>query len=148
VDDSDDATVATESTSGTYALVVGLPDDVELTVGALGTATFPAGGYVYVGSALGTGGFSRVDRHRRVATGRHDARHWHVDYLAGHQASRLRGVVTVAGRDVECALAERIPAGPLAGFGASDCDCEAHLGRCDSVAAALDAALDARDDVQ
>jgi endonuclease-3 len=137
-----------DTTGGTYALVVELPDETELSVGALGAATFPAGGYVYVGSALGTGGFARVDRHRRVATGSHDVRHWHVDYLTGRPDSALRGVVTLPGRAVECELARRLPGGPLAGFGASDCDCESHLARCDSVAAALRAANAARADVE
>lgn len=136
-----------DAAGGTYALVVDLPVDADLTVGALGTASFPAGGYVYVGSALGTGGFSRVDRHRRVATGRHDVQHWHVDYLTGHPATRLRAVVTVPGRDVECELADRLPAGPLPGFGASDCACETHLARLESVAAALRAARTARSSV-
>ena len=122
---------------GTYALVVELPEAVEATVGALGHRSFPAGAYVYVGSALGTGGFARIDRHRRVATGSHDVRHWHVDYLAGHPDSRLRAVVTLPGADVECELAGRLPSGPVEGFGASDCDCRSHLSRFDSVAGAL-----------
>lgn len=128
------------SAGGTYALVVELPAAVDLTVGALGSVTFPAGGYVYVGSALGTGGFSRVDRHRRVATGQHDVTHWHVDYLTAHPTSGLRGVVTVPEQDIECELASRLAAGPLDGFGASDCRCESHLARYDSVPAAFGAA--------
>jgi endonuclease-3 len=129
---------------GTYALVFELPHEVELGVGALGTHALPAGGYVYVGSALGPGGFARVDRHRRVATGRHDVRHWHVDYLAGHPDSRLRGVRTLPGQDVECELAGSLPSGPVPGFGASDCDCETHLSRCESLGKALWAAFSAR----
>ena len=129
---------------GTYALVFELPRAVDLTVGALGTHAFPAGGYVYVGSALGSGGFARVDRHRRVATGRHDVRHWHVDYLAGHPDSRLRGVRTLPGLDAECAVAARLPSGPVPRFGASDCNCESHLSRCESLAKALRAAFGVR----
>ncbi len=99
---------------------------------------FPSGTYAYVGSALGSGGFSRVDRHRRVARGDHDVRHWHVDYLLGHPDSRLRDVVRSHGVDVECAVADRLPDGPVARFGSSDCNCRTHLAVLDGDAAARD----------
>ncbi|MFB6130118.1 MAG: DUF123 domain-containing protein [Salinigranum sp.] len=112
---------------GTYALVLELLDSATVEVGALGEREFPPGGYAYVGSALGTGGFSRVDRHGRLAAGESDVRHWHVDYLTGHPDSRLRAVVLAPGADVECAAARELPPGPVPGFGASDCDCRSHL---------------------
>lgn len=112
---------------GTYTLVVTLREPVTATVGALGEVTLPAGGYAYTGSAQGAGGFSRIDRHRRLAAGESDTRHWHVDYLLGHPATTLSDVVRTHGRDVECAVAEQLGAGPVPGFGASDCDCESHL---------------------
>ena len=114
---------------GTYTLVFGLPAPATVEVGALGTREFPAGGYAYTGSAFGAGGFSRVDRHRRVAAGDHDVRHWHVDYLGGSPATRLEHVVRAPGRDVECAVARALADGPVPGFGASDCDCDSHLAR-------------------
>ncbi|GAA0718049.1 Uri superfamily endonuclease [Halorubrum trapanicum] len=112
---------------GSYTLVVDLEADATLSAGALGECDLPAGAYAYTGSALGAGGFSRVDRHRRTARGDHDVRHWHVDYLLGHPAARVDRVVRSVGVDVECAVAERLPAGPIAGFGASDCGCPSHL---------------------
>ncbi|SDF62337.1 protein of unknown function DUF123 [Halorubrum xinjiangense] len=130
---------------GSYTLVVDLAEDATLSAGALGEHRLPAGAYAYTGSALGAGGFSRVDRHRRTARGEHDVRHWHVDYLLGHPAARIDRVVRSVGVDVECAVAERLPAGPVDGFGASDCGCPSHLatgdrdeGDCDA-----DEALDA-----
>lgn len=138
---------------GTYTLVYAVPDPVEVEVGALGSRELPPGGYAYTGSALGTGGFSRVDRHRRVAAGDHEVRHWHVDYLGGHPAVSLVGVERVGdGTDAECrvarALADRAAATePVAGFGASDCDCPSHLVRYDSVAAAETAVEGAYDAV-
>lgn len=81
--------------AGTYALVLSLPADATLQVGALGEHRLPAGGYTYVGSALGSGGFARVDRE------------------------------CAAARD----LAAESESEPLPGFGASDCDCSAHLVR-------------------
>lgn len=127
---------------GTYTLLLARDDPGEITVGALGSFSLPAGAYAYVGSALGTGGFARVDRHRRVASGDHDTRHWHIDYLIGDPNTRLVSVVTTAGLDAECRIAEEIRArvaapadteagssgpDPVPGFGASDCDCRSHL---------------------
>ncbi|MFB6122325.1 MAG: DUF123 domain-containing protein [Haloferacaceae archaeon] len=117
---------------GTYTLVVELPRPTTVEVGALGTFDVPAGAYAYVGSALGTGGFARVDRHRRVAAGTHDVRHWHVDYLTGHPETTLVAAVTTAGVDAECAVADALPQGPIPGFGASDCTCRSHLGYAES----------------
>lgn len=126
-------------TGGTYTLCLELPRAVDIGVGALGELRFPAGAYAYTGSALGSGGFARVDRHRRVAAGDHDTRHWHVDYLTGHPETALVTVVTSDGVDAECAVADRLPAGPIPGFGASDCDCRSHLAAADRVATLVDA---------
>jgi endonuclease-3 len=116
---------------GTYTLLVELRTEATIEVGALGTHRLPAGWYAYTGSACGPGGFARVDRHRELATGERDTRHWHVDYLLGHPEARLREVVTSADADVECAVAGALPPGP-AGFGASDCDCSGHLAALDA----------------
>lgn len=120
-------TDAGDENGGTYTLLVELRSETALSVGALGECRLPAGGYAYTGSALGPGGFSRVRRHRRTARGAHDVRHWHVDYLLGDSDARVDRVVHAPGVDVECAVAERLPAGPAAGFGASDCGCRSHL---------------------
>ena len=63
-------------------------------------------------------------------------RHWHVDHLLGHPDARIDRVVRSVDADVECAVAGRLPPGPVDGFGASDCDCESHL------AAGADASAD------
>ena len=115
---------------GSYVLVIDFEAPTTIEVGALGNREFTAGGYAYVGSAFGPGGLSRVDRHRRVASGDHDTRHWHIDYLLGATATRLAGVETYPNKDIECALATAFAdAGcePVAAFGASDCDCNSHL---------------------
>jgi Uri superfamily endonuclease len=126
-------------TGGTYTLCLELPRPVDIDVGALGVHRFPAGGYAYTGSALGSGGFARVDRHRRIAAGEDDTRHWHVDSLTGHPATDLVTVVTSDGVDAECRIAGRLPDGPVPGFGASDCDCRSHLAAVDRVATLADA---------
>lgn len=116
---------------GTYTLLIELSRPTTLTVGALGEHRLPAGTYAYTGSALGSGGFARIDRHRRIDRGEHDVRHWHIDYLLGSERARLREVIRSHDVDVECAVAERLPAGPIEGFGSSDCDCRTHLARLD-----------------
>lgn len=130
---------AGDAPSGTYALVYSLRKAASIPVGALGRAAFPAGAYAYVGSAFGSNGLGRVDRHRRIATGDHDVTHWHVDYLGGQRAASLAAVLAAPEADVECALAgellasEGVEEPPLSGFGASDCDCPTHLAVGDDV---------------
>jgi endonuclease-3 len=128
---------------GTYTLVFALHSDVDIEVGALGTHRFPAGGYCYTGSALGSGGFSRTDRHRRVAAGEHTVRHWHVDYFGGHPETELLAVERTPAQNCECAVARELGEGPVPGFGASDCDCETHLARFVDVNTARERARDA-----
>lgn len=117
----------TDATGGTYTLIVDLPVDTPLEIGALGEHALPAGWYAYTGSALGAGGFARVDRHHDLADGKRDVRHWHVDYLLGHPETRLASDMRSLDADIECAVARRLPDGPVDGFGASDCDCGSHL---------------------
>jgi Uri superfamily endonuclease len=119
---------------GTYTLLLSVPTATTLEVGALGECRVPAGTCAYTGSALGSGGFARVDRHRRVARGDHDVRHWHVDYLAGDPNVSLVGVVT-SPADAECRVARALPSGPVDGFGASDCGCRSHLAHASDAAA-------------
>jgi Uri superfamily endonuclease len=124
------ARAVSEDTGGTYTLLVELAAPATVEVGALGAVDFAAGWYAYVGSALGSGGFSRVRRHRELAAGERETRHWHVDYLLGHAAASLDAVVASAGLDVECAIAGALSAAGRAavdGFGCSDCGCDTHL---------------------
>ena len=114
-------------TGGTYTLLCERVEPATVAVGALGEQRLPAGWYAYTESALGTGGFARVDRHYEIAAGERETRHWHVDYLLGHSGTEIRGDVRSPGADVECAVARRLPDGPVEGFGASDCDCDVHL---------------------
>ena len=114
---------------GTYTLVVAFDDPASVEVGALGPVAFEGDWYAYTGSAFGPGGFSRVARHRELARGERDARHWHVDYLLGHPATSVERVVRTRDADVECAVARTLAGefDPVPAFGASDCDCESHL---------------------
>ncbi|MEA1929941.1 MAG: GIY-YIG nuclease family protein [Euryarchaeota archaeon] len=115
---------------GSYLLVIECEQATDIEVGALGTRAFDTGHYAYAGSAFGPGGLSRVDRHRRIAAGDHDVRHWHIDYLLGAEATRLATVETFPDRDLECELATALAEAGcdrVDAFGASDCDCPSHL---------------------
>ncbi len=112
---------------GTYTLVIELRTDATVEFGAAGERPLSAGWYAYTGTAFGPGGFARIDRHARVAAGRNDARHWHVDYLLGHPDARLATAYCTPGADAECATTDRLPATRVPGIGASDCDCRSHL---------------------
>ena len=118
---------------GTYVLALWLGAARTIAVGRLGTIQFPAGWYLYVGSALGPGGLlARLARHkRRLAVDKRA--HWHLDYL--RECAVWGGAwVRVSGRRLECAWAAELRDLPHArivapGFGSSDCRCVAHLVR-------------------
>jgi Uri superfamily endonuclease len=120
-------TQAPEQTGGPYTLLIQFGERAWIEVGALGDVEFPAGWYAYTGSALGPGGFARVERHREIATGERETRHWHVDYLLGHPAASVDLVTTAGGVDAECDVANRLEGERIPTFGASDCDCPSHL---------------------
>ncbi len=128
---------------GTYVLVIDLARATTLDVGALGACEFPAGTYAYVGSAFGPGGFARVDRHRELAAGERETRHWHIDYLLGHPETTLESVIRFPDADRECELAASLPGDHVPDFGASDCGCEAHLLESPGADVVCEAATDA-----
>lgn len=116
--------------AGTYALIIALDRSQDILIGRRGRFYFPAGFYVYVGSALGPGGVAaRLARHLRAEK----RLHWHIDYLLGSKYARVEqvwGVESVA--RLECEWARQAMRWPGARivvprFGASDCHCPAHL---------------------
>jgi Uri superfamily endonuclease len=114
-------------TGGTYTLVTELPERATIEVGALGNRDFDPGWYAYVGSAHGSGGFQRVQRHQQLAAGDRDTRHWHIDYLLGHRDARIDAIERIPHVDGECQLAGALDGAPVPGFGCSDCGCHSHL---------------------
>jgi Uri superfamily endonuclease len=106
-----------------YQLIVQVAHPVRLTVGRLGECRFPAGRYVYTGSAR-RALEARVARHLSPTK----TLHWHIDHLLA-----APGVAVVAVRRstrAECML-NRSTGGVtiVPGFGASDCraGCGSHL---------------------
>ena len=112
---------------GTYVLVITLGSDLITEVGALGTLSFPAGVYMYTGSALG-GLDQRVSRHIR-----HEKTvKWHIDRLTV-AADSVIAYESYPDYVPECELASMagncgmVPS--VDGFGCSDCSCRTHLFR-------------------
>ena len=129
---------------GSYLLSLALPGAIHLQIGRLGSFDFPAGLYIYAGSAHGAGGLrARLLHHARIAA----RPHWHLDFLRPH-AVLVGGWVVMeqdsAGKAItnappgrqplECRWSQELanlPGAriPAPGFGASDCrsGCAAHL---------------------
>lgn len=119
---------------GTYALILSLSGRQTIRIGKLGNFDFPAGYYIYVGSAFGSGGLAgRLNRHVRLAQDDQGEKrlHWHIDHL--RQVTRLEEI-WYAVHDESCehiwaSLVGRLPGAtvPAPRFGASDCRCRSHL---------------------
>lgn len=112
---------------GIYCLVFHNPA-CTIGVGAMGDVAFRKGWHIYVGSALGTGGLRRLERHIALA-GKKDKRpKWHVDYLLTSDNFPLRYAVSATTTlRVECILASALGGECVPGFGCSDCACTSHL---------------------
>lgn len=111
---------------GTYTLLLELETSTAITFGAAGTRHLDAGYYAYTGSAMGPGGLSRVNRHRKVCVGTNETRHWHIDYLLGSSETTWVGVWSAAVAN-ECDIAQTLPGTGIEGICASDCACVSHL---------------------
>ena len=131
-------------TAGRYALLLRLSAPVELQVGSLGPMSFPAGRYLYSGSAL-RGLEARLARH---ADGRKVV-HWHIDRLTGRGECAIEGAVVLppTGPD-ECAMVAEalgVEGARLLHprFGASDHACPGHLVHLGTEAGVVDAVREA-----
>jgi len=123
-------TVHALSLPGCYSLIIRLKRNKTVRVGKLGEAVFPAGTYVYTGSAMNGLG-ARVRRHctknKRIR--------WHIDYLLTLPEAGVRQIILYpAAPGQECRQNKRIAARPgaavvLKNFGTSDCKsgCSSHL---------------------
>jgi len=114
--------------TGTYALILHSPNQINIQIGRLGKLKLPSGFYVYIGSAFGPGGLgARIEHHKRIT----QKPHWHIDYL--RPFINLKNVwftYDSQHREHQWALLLKISFGgfiPMKGFGASDCNCESHL---------------------
>ena len=114
---------------GIYCLVFQNPE-VTQVVGALGEVDFCPGWHIYVGSAMGNAGFSRVKRHLALSAGKNKKPRWHVDFLLISPFFHLESVFCgCTDERLECVLAGILGGESVTGFGCSDCNCKSHLFR-------------------
>jgi sugar fermentation stimulation protein A len=114
-----------EADSGSYLIMLRLPQTRTIETGALGALRYAEGWYVYAGSARKNLSH-RIKRHlRRVRK----KRHWHIDYLSPF-AEQIDAYPIYSYRSLECHLAgalKNLGGRGIPRFGSSDCRCESHL---------------------
>jgi len=106
-----------------YQLHIRVHGNVRIVAGALGSCNFPAGHYVYTGSAR-RNLEARIARHLSASK----KLRWHIDYLLAHPDVEILRVETSA--TPECRWNQQLEGSiPAPGFGASDCrrQCGSHL---------------------
>src|SRR5665647_2250805 len=81
------------SEKGIYCLIF-KNQDCKFEIGKKVEFSFPAGFYIYVGSALGPGGLKRVTRHINFSRNKDRSPRWHVDYLHLNPSFRLVSAVS------------------------------------------------------
>jgi len=112
---------------GVYCLIF-KNQALTVSIGALGYLTFQAGWHIYIGSALGSGGLKRLDRHISLAHMHDKKPKWHIDYLLTNPAFSLHyAIYAVTQEQYECRLAQSLRKSGVLGFGCSDCSCSSHL---------------------
>ncbi len=117
------------SNSGVYQLRISVGKICSISIGKLGTFTFPAGQYVYTGRAKKNLA-QRIDRHKK----RNKKCFWHIDYLLTDENVQLEDITIISENfSDECSenkkLLMRNASIVAEGFGASDCksNCGSHL---------------------
>jgi len=108
---------------GSYILVMELLIERKMMIGKKKIYTFPAGWYVYIGSAMNGIG-QRVKRHLSSDK----KRHWHIDYFLQH--AQIKEVFfKESSIKEECSIARKFigSCAGYTGFGCSDCSCKSHL---------------------
>lgn len=115
---------------GFYAVEFYLPQDQYIQIGRLGAAAFPAGIYLYLGSARGAGGVrSRLGRHLGLSQSQKAC--WHIDYFRPFARPRAWCYLVEASpidAPIECRWSQAVwktpgVSVPLMRFGAGDCRC-------------------------
>ena len=101
----------------TYQLAIRISRALCIRVGQLGKFAFPAGSYVYTGSAR-----RAMDARLRRHFSQEKRLHWHIDYLLTASGASIMGVILSDAP--ECTVNRNTPGVIVAeGFGASDCTC-------------------------
>jgi len=116
---------------GIYCLIITVRKDSKIEIGALGAKYFVKGSYVYVGSAQ-----NNIEKRAARHSSKNKRMRWHIDYLLAHPEVTLEKVLYKnAGKHQECTTARLLSecGEPVKHFGASDCNCNSHLFRLQSL---------------
>jgi len=101
----------------TYQLNISISRPLTIVIGKLGAYHFPAGNFVYTGSAKRNID-ARIARHLRAEK----TLRWHIDYLLNAPGVTVAGVERFT--QPECEVNQGAAGSmPVTGFGASDCVC-------------------------
>lgn len=120
---------------GAYALIIEVENAVDVQIKSLGKINFPAGTWVYIGSAMGDTSTSlenRIKRHFRSEK----KVYWHIDHLLDKDVRLIKVFWAQSPVHSECDIAQELESrnefqvGPRH-FGSSDCrrGCSAHIFR-------------------
>lgn len=113
----------TDAAPITYQLLIRVAEPVRVRVGRLGEFDFPAGRYIYTGSAK-RNPEARIARHLRALK----RLHWHIDYLLGAPGVAVTGTLRFG--EPECVVNQMTGGRILVPrFGSGDCraGCSSHL---------------------
>ena len=106
-----------------YQLFINVTKEINIKVGKLGRFIFPAGSYVYTGSAK-----KNIDKRIERHLSKKKNLHWHIDYLLNNDAVQI--INTKKSEITECVLNKKTKGTIIIdGFGSSDCNlcCRSHL---------------------
>lgn len=118
---------------GSYIIVMHLPENINVRVGALGELDFVKGYYLYIGSAMGKKGSTTLENRvkRHVSNPNDKKLFWHIDYLLTNKACVIACIYLIPSLNrLECLIAKdlsQISDNIVKDFGSSDCDCLSHL---------------------
>ncbi len=109
---------------GNYFIILHLPEEKDIEIGSRGMMHFPAGYYVYVGSAKKNLD-QRINHHRHLRK----KMHWHMDYLR-READFIGAIPIRTKSELEHDMARAVSAisdWTIPSFGCTDCHCATHL---------------------
>jgi Uri superfamily endonuclease len=118
---------------GSYIIIVYLPINSAIRVGALGTLDFVKGYYLYIGSAMGNKGSTTLENRikRHISNPKNKTIFWHIDYLLANKKCVITCVYLIPTLSrLECLISgelSKISDNLVRGFGSSDCKCLSHL---------------------
>jgi Uri superfamily endonuclease len=110
-------------TASTYQLHIRVLRAAKIQIGKLGSFSFPAGRYIYTGSAK-RNLEARIKRH----LSKEKKLYWHIDYLLAHPAVHV--VRVQRSHQIECQLHQKTKGESVVPrFGTGDCrrGCASHL---------------------